>query len=159
MSSPTRLTSVVQSLEYNRRGQQVTATPYLSVVSEVPLLCLLPLFGFCSEGQNNFTSFFITHTPCVDGGWPCTHFSCGATEQLSAAMSTTRSDPPGTVWPVPGTGKTTLPFKSQSAKQSHSTKSTTKERKRMGKSKDSPHSTLTTRKGQKSEPVLIKALL
>lgn len=120
-------------MQYNQRGWQVTTTPYLSVAQEMPLLCLLLLFGFCSEGQNNSTSFFITHTPCACVGWLCTQFSCVAMQQLSAAMSTTRSDLPGTVLPVLGTEKSTLPFKFQSAKQSHATKTTTKEKIKDGK--------------------------
>lgn len=76
-------------------------------------------WGFVQNDKVSPLLFFITHTPWACMGWPCTQLSSVTIEELSAAMAVTRSVLPGTLLPVPGTEKSTLPFEFQSAKQSH----------------------------------------
>lgn len=74
-------------------------------------------WGFVQNDKVSPLLFSITHTPWACMGWPCTQLSSVTIEELSAAMAITRSVLPGTLLPVPGTEKSTLPFEFQSAKQ------------------------------------------
>lgn len=106
-------------------------SPHLtSLWQKCPCFVCSCFWGFAQKDKVSPPLFFITHTPCACVGWPRTQLSCVTTQQLSAAMASTRSACPGILLPVPGTEKSTLPFKFQSAKQSHPRKKTKQKQKR-----------------------------